>query len=151
MKRINLLLSIAALVFITACSDSGSGSSSPGSTAPSSSATPDTNDGIRTSELSIPEGFNFATEREVSITLSVANSQSERGFMSLYSEFNESAVDYTSQFILTPMNDQTELKTTVMLPNHVNKIWVEVWYPSALGSEITQSIDIVNNTVNTVL
>ncbi|MDD9194311.1 hypothetical protein PVK62_00485 [Aliivibrio sp. S3MY1] len=151
MKRINLLLSIAALVVITACSDSGSGSSSPGSTAPSSSATPDTKDGIRTSELSIPEGFNFATEREVSITLSVANSQSDRGFMSLYSEFNEGTVDYTSQFILTPMNDKTELKTTVMLPNHVDKIWVEVWYPSALGHEITQSIDIVNNTVNKVL
>ncbi len=67
--------------------------------------------------------------------------------MSIYTEFNEGAVDYTSQIILTPMNDSTEFKSSMMLPNHVDKVWVEIWYPSALGSEIKQMIDIVDNTV----
>ena len=157
MKNINFLLSITALTFLAACSDSSSGSSSDegagsGSTTPASTlpATEGEN-GIKTSELSIPEGFTFSTEREVSITLSVASSQSERGFMSLYSEFKDGVVDHTSQFIITPMNDETEFQTSVMLPNHVDKIWVEVWYPSAVGHEITQSVDIVDNTINAVL
>ncbi|WP_375320405.1 hypothetical protein [Aliivibrio logei] len=154
MKHIHLLLGITALTFLAACSDSSSGSSSGGGAAPGTdSAVPAAEgvNGIKTSELSIPEGFTFSTEREVSITLSVASSQSERGFMSLYSEFKDGVVDHTSQFIITPMNDETEFQTSVMLPNHVDKIWVEVWYPSAVGHEITQSVDIVDNTINAIL
>ena len=155
MKNINLLLSIVTLTFLSACDSGGdggsSGSSTPGSTPSNVSAIPETQVGVSTSELSAPEGFSFSTEREVSFNLSVASSQSERGFMSIYTEFNEGIVDYTSQIILTPMNDTTEFTTNVMLPNHVDKIWVEVWYPSALGNEIKTSVDIVGNTANAIL
>ncbi|MUJ25108.1 hypothetical protein [Aliivibrio fischeri] len=145
MKRINILLSIAIITFLAACSDSSSGTS--GGAAPAAADVPKKESGIKTSELSVPEGFTFSTEREVTFDLSVASSQSDRGFMSIYTEFNEGAVDYTSQIILTPMNDSTEFKSSMMLPNHVDKVWVEIWYPSALGSEIKQMIDIVDNTV----
>ncbi|MBB1313041.1 hypothetical protein [Aliivibrio sp. SR45-2] len=155
MKNINLLLSIVTLTFLSACDSGGdggsSGSSTPGSTPSNVSAIPETQVGVSTSELSAPEGFSFSTEREVSFNLSVASSQSDRGFMSIYTEFNEGIVDHTSQIILTPMNDTTEFTTNVMLPNHVDKIWVEVWYPSALGNEIKTSVDIVDNTVNAIL
>jgi hypothetical protein len=156
MKNINLLLSIVTLTFLSACDSGGGGGSSSGSSTPDStpsniSATPETQVGVSTSELSAPEGFSFSTEREVSFNLSVASSQSDRGFMSIYTEFNEGIVDHTSQIILTPMNDTTEFTTNVMLPNHVDKIWVEVWYPSALGNEIKTSVDIVDNTVNAIL
>lgn len=155
MKNINLLLSIVTLTFLSACDSGGgggsSGSSTPDSTPSNISATPETQVGVSTSELSAPEGFSFSTEREVSFNLSVASSQSDRGFMSIYTEFNEGIVDHTSQIILTPMNDTTEFTTNVMLPNHVDKIWVEVWYPSALGNEIKTSVDIVDNTVNAIL
>ncbi|OCH22990.1 hypothetical protein [Aliivibrio logei] len=155
MKNINLLLSIVTLTFLSACDSGGdggsSGSSTPGSTPSNVSAIPETQVGVSTSELSAPEGFSFSTEREVSFNLSVASSQSDRGFMSIYTEFNEGIVDHTSQIILTPMNDTIEFTTNVMLPNHVDKIWVEVWYPSALGNEIKTSVDIVDNTVNAIL
>lgn len=155
MKNINLLLSIVTLTFLSACDSGGdggsSGSSTPGSTPSNVSAIPETQVGVSTSELSAPEGFSFSTEREVSFNLSVASSQSDRGFMSIYTEFNEGIVDHTSQIILTPMNDTTEFTTNVMLPNHVDKIWVEVWYPSALGNEIKTSVEIVDNTVNAIL
>ncbi|OCH13689.1 hypothetical protein A6E05_05125 [Aliivibrio sp. 1S165] len=149
MKKINLLLSIAGISLLSACggSDSG-GSSNNDSSVPSSVSVAN---GIRTSELSAPEGFAFSTEREVTFNLSVANSQSERGFMSIYTEFNEGVVDYTSQIIVTPMNDQTVFESIITLPNHVDKVWIEVWYPSAIGSKISSSVDIVDNNVSAVL
>lgn len=154
MKTINLLLSIAGISLLSACggSDSGGSSSDTDNSAPStvSEAAGEVN-GVSTSELSAPEGFKFSTEREVAFNLSVANSQSERGFMSVYTEFNEGVVDYTSQIIVTPMNDQTIFESNIMLPNHVDKVWVEVWYPSAIGSEISASVDIVDNTASAVL
>lgn len=156
MKKINLLLSILTITFLSAC-DSGTTSTTTPNTAAPSTPTPSTGSSnvkentINTSDLSAPEGFNFTTERIVDITLSVASSQNERGFMSVYTESKKGEVDSKTQIVLTPMNDKTEFRSSVMLPNHVNKIWVEVWYPDALGTEIKASVDIVDDTANAIL
>jgi hypothetical protein len=166
MKKINLLLSILTITFLSAC-DSGTTSTAAPNTAAPSTATPSTaapstttpstgssnlkENIINTSDLSAPEGFDFTSERIVDITLSVASSQNERGFMSIYTESKEGKVDSKTQIVLTPMNDKTEFRSSVMLPNHVNKIWVEVWYPDALGTEIKASVDIVDDTASAIL
>ncbi|MEZ8038668.1 hypothetical protein ACED25_03640 [Vibrio sp. 1F263] len=145
MKTIKLILSGVGFVFLSACGGGGGGdstASSPSTVAPPSnttapvSVTPPSNStvgsnnvvtpapvvipqSIKSSELSIPEGFDFSTEREVSVNVDVASSQSSRGFMSIYTEFNGDVVDYTSQVLRSPINQDIEFSATLLLPNHV--------------------------------
>ncbi|OBT18532.1 hypothetical protein A9266_15725 [Vibrio tasmaniensis] len=165
MKTIKLILSSVTLVFLTACGGGGGGggstTSSPSSVAPPSSAPAGGSNAVISSvapaqalksvELSVPEGFDFSTEREVVVTVDVASSQSSRGFMSIYTDFNREVVDYTSQVLRTPINEDIDFSTTLLLPNHVDKVWVEVWYPSAMGSEVKRLVDINNGQVDVVL
>ena len=146
MKTIKLILSSVSLVFLSACGGGGGGSSS--ASAPSSSAAQQAQKSI---ELVVPEGFDFSTEREVVVSVDVASSQSSRGFMSIYTDFNGEVVDYTSQVLRTPINEDIDFSTTLLLPNHVDKVWVEVWYPSAMGSEVKRLVDINNGQVDVVL
>jgi len=147
MKTIKLILSSVSLVFLSACGGGGGGGSSSAS-APSSSAAQQAQKSI---ELVVPEGFDFSTEREVVVSVDVASSQSSRGFMSIYTDFNGDVVDYTSQVLRTPINEDIDFSTTLLLPNHVDKVWVEVWYPSAMGSEVKRLVDINNGQVDVVL
>ncbi|MCG9565489.1 hypothetical protein [Vibrio chagasii] len=170
MKLSKLMLSSVTLVFLAACGGGGGGggstTSAPSSVPPaddsSSGNSSSANNTVTSSvapaaqvlssvELTIPEGFDFSTEREVAVTVDVASSQSSRGFMSLYTEFDGDVVDYTSQVLRMPINEDTDFSTTLMLPNHVDKVWVEVWYPSALGSEVRNSYSIENNQVDVIL
>ena len=167
MKLSKLMLSSVTLVFLAACGGGGGGG---GSTASAPSSVPPADDSssgtgnntvtssvapaaqvLRSVELTIPEGFDFSTEREVAVTVDVASSQSSRGFMSLYTEFDGDVVDYTSQVLRMPINEDTDFSTTLLLPNHVDKVWVEVWYPSALGSEVRNSYSIENDQVDVIL
>ena len=147
MKTIKLILSSVSLVFLSACGGGGGGGSSSAS-APSSSAAQQAKKSI---ELVVPEGFDFSTEREVVVNVDVGSSQSSRGFMSIYTDFNGEVVDYTSQVLRTPINEDIDFSTTLLLPNHVDKVWVEVWYPSAMGSEVKRLVDINNGQVDVVL
>ncbi|MEZ9952735.1 hypothetical protein AB4395_09645 [Vibrio splendidus] len=147
MKTIKLILSSVSLVFLSACGGGGGGGSSSAS-APSSSAAQQAQKSI---ELVVPEGFDFSTEREVVVNVDVGSSQSSRGFMSIYTDFNGVVVDYTSQVLRTPINEDIDFSTTLLLPNHVDKVWVEVWYPSAMGSEVKRLVDINNGQVDVVL
>ena len=147
MKTIKLILSGVTLVFLSACGGGGGGG---GSSSSSPSSVP-TSQSLKSVELSIPEGFDFSTEREVKVTVDVVSSQSTRGFMSIYTEFNGDVVDYTSQVLRSPINEDIEFSTTLLLPNHVEKVWVEVWYPSAMGSEVKRSVDINNDQVEVIL
>ncbi len=147
MKTIKLILSSVSLVFLSACGGGGGGGSSSAS-APSSSAAQQAQKSI---ELVVPEGFDFSTEREVVVNVDVGSSQSSRGFMSIYTDFNGDVVDYTSQVLRTPINEDIDFSTTLLLPNHVNKVWVEVWYPSAMGSEVKRLVDINNGQVDVIL
>ncbi|KZX68638.1 hypothetical protein A3712_13390 [Vibrio sp. HI00D65] len=171
MKLSKLMLSSVTLTFLAACGGGGGGggstTSAPSSVPPADdSSSGDTSSAgnntvtssdvpeeqvLRAVELTIPEGFDFSTEREVAVTVDVASSQSSRGFMSLYTEFDGDVVDYTSQVLRTPINEDTDFSTTLLLPNHVDKIWVEVWYPSALGSEVKGSFSIENDKVDVLL
>lgn len=177
MKTIKLILSGVGFVFLSACGGGGAGdstASSPSTAAPPSnttapvSVTPPSNSTVgsnnvvtpapvvvpqsnKSSELSIPEGFDFSTEREVSVNVDVASSQSSRGFMSIYTEFNGDVVDYTSQVLRSPINQDIEFSTTLLLPNHVDKVWVEVWYPSAMGSEVKLLVNIEDDNVDVIL
>ncbi|GGJ00312.1 lipoprotein [Shewanella hanedai] len=162
MKTINLLLSTVTLVLLSACGGGGEESTpevvspppvtTPPVVTPPVTTTPDSGGGpVNTSDLLIPDGFDFTTEREVSFNLSVASSQTERGFMSVYTEFNNGVVDYNSQIIRTPMNAGVEFKSNIMVPNHLDKVWVEIWYPAAIGTEVKKQLDIVNGVVNAVL
>ncbi|WP_186171360.1 hypothetical protein [Vibrio chagasii] len=170
MKLSKLMLSSVTLVFLAACGGGGGGggstTSAPSSVPPaddsSSGNSSSANNTVTSSvapvaqvlssvELTIPEGFDFSTEREVAVTVDVASSQSSRGFMSLYTEFDGDVVDYTSQVLRMPINEDTDFSTTLMLPNHVDKVWVEVWYPSALGSEVRNSYSIENDQVDVIL
>ncbi|MEZ9337358.1 hypothetical protein AB4176_05685 [Vibrio splendidus] len=166
MKTIKLILSGVTLVFLSACGGGGGGggstASSPSSVAPPSnapsggstavtSASVPAQQSLKSVELSIPEDFDFSTEREVSVKVDVASSQSTRGFLSIYTEFNGDVVDYTSQVLRSPINEDIEFSTTLLLPNHVEKVWVEVWYPSAMGSEVKRSVDINNDQVEVIL
>ncbi|MFS1428668.1 hypothetical protein LMH73_016385, partial [Vibrio splendidus] len=121
-----------------------------GSSAVTSSVAP-AQQSLSSVELSIPEGFDFSTEREVTVSVDVASSQSSRGFMSIYTDFNGEVVDYTSQVLRTPINEDIDFSTTLLLPNHVDKVWVEVWYPSAMGSELKRLVDINNGQIDVVL
>ncbi len=169
MKLSKLMLSGVTLVFLTACGGGGGGGGG-GSTASAPSSVPPADDSssgtgnntvtssvapaaqvLKSVELTIPEGFDFSTEREVVVTVDVASSQSSRGFMSLYTEFEGDVVDYTSQVLRMPINEDTDFSTTLLLPNHVDKVWVEVWYPSALGSEVKSSYNIENDKVDVLL
>ncbi|MFS1419015.1 hypothetical protein BCU26_013880 [Vibrio splendidus] len=147
MKTIKLMLSSVSLVFLSACGGGGGGGSSSAS-APSSSAAQQAQKSI---ELVVPEGFDFSTEREVVVNVDVGSSQSSRGFMSIYTDFNGDVVDYTSQVLRTPINEDIDFSTTLLLPNHVDKVWVEVWYPSTMGSEVKRLVDINNGQVDVVL
>ena len=147
MKTIKLILSGVTLVFLSACGGGGGGG---GSSSSSPSSVP-TSQSLKSVELSIPEGFDFSTEREVKVTVDVVSSQSTRGFMSIYTEFNGDVVDYSSQVLRSPINEDIEFSTTLLLPNHVEKVWVEVWYPSAMGSEVKRSVDINNDQVEVIL
>ena len=147
MKTIKLMLSSVSLVFLSACGGGGGGGSSSAS-APSSSAAQQAQKSI---ELVVPEGFDFSTEREVVVSVDVASSQSSRGFMSIYTDFNGEVVDYTSQVLRTPINEDIDFSTTLLLPNHVDRVWVEVWYPSAMGSEVKRLVDIENGQVDVIL
>ncbi|UOE82539.1 hypothetical protein LTQ03_17595 [Vibrio splendidus] len=147
MKTIKLILSSVSLVFLSACGGGGGGGSSSAS-APSFSAAQQAQKSI---ELVVPEGFDFSTEREVVVNVDVGSSQSSRGFMSIYTDFNGDVVDYTSQVLRTPINEDIDFSTTLLLPNHVDKVWVEVWYPSAMGSEVKRLVDINNGQVDVVL
>ncbi|MEZ8686520.1 hypothetical protein AB4155_00455 [Vibrio splendidus] len=147
MKTIKLMLSSVSLVFLSACGGGGGGGSSSAS-APSSSAAQQAQKSI---ELVVPEGFDFSTEREVVVSVDVASSQSSRGFMSIYTDFNGEVVDYTSQVLRTPINEDIDFFTTLLLPNHVDRVWVEVWYPSAMGSEVKRLVDIENGQVDVIL
>ena len=147
MKTIKLMLSSVSLVFLSACGGGGGGGSSSAS-APSSSAAQQAQKSI---ELVVPEGFDFSTEREVVVNVDVGSSQSSRGFMSIYTDFNGEVVDYTSQVLRTPINEDIDFSTTLLLPNHVDKVWVEVWYPSAMGSEVKRLVDINNGQIDVVL
>lgn len=170
MKLSKLMLSSVTLVFLAACGGGGGGggstTSAPSSVPPaddsSSGNSSSANNTVTSSvapaaqvlssvELTIPEGFDFSTEREVAVTVDVASSQSSRGFMSLYTEFDGDVVDYTSQVLRMPINEDTDFSTTLMLPNHVDKVWVEVWYPSALGSEVKSSFTIEDDKVDVLL
>jgi len=163
MKLSKLMLSSVALTFLAACGGGGGGG---GSTTSAPSSVPPADDSssgntspavapeaqvLRAVELTIPEGFDFSTEREVAVTVDVASSQSSRGFMSLYTTFEGDVVDYTSQVLRMPINEDTDLSTTLLLPNHIDKVWVEVWYPSALGSEVKSSFNIENDKVDVLL
>ncbi|MDH5885408.1 hypothetical protein [Vibrio splendidus] len=147
MKTIKLMLSSVSLVFLSACGGGGGGGSSSAS-APSSSAAQQAQKSI---ELVVPEGFDFSTEREVVVNVDVGSSQSSRGFMSIYTDFNGDVVDYTSQVLRTPINEDIDFSTTLLLPNHVDRVWVEVWYPSAMGSEVKRLVDIENGQVDVIL
>ena len=147
MKTIKLMLSSVSLVFLSACGGGGGGGSSSAS-APSSSAAQQAQKSI---ELVVPEGFDFSTEREAVVNVDVGSSQSSRGFMSIYTDFNGDVVDYTSQVLRTPINEDIDFSTTLLLPNHVDKVWVEVWYPSAMGSEVKRLVDIENGQVDVIL
>jgi len=169
MKLSKLMLSSVTLTFLAACGGGGGGSttSAPSSVPPADdSSSGDTSSAgnntvtssvvpeeqvLRSVELTIPEGFDFSTEREVAVTVDVASSQSSRGFMSLYTEFEGEVVDYTSQVLRMPINEDTDFSTTLLMPNHVDKVWVEVWYPSALGSEVKSSFNIENDKVDVLL
>ncbi|MFM2607947.1 hypothetical protein AAFX30_10015 [Vibrio chagasii] len=170
MKLSKLMLSSVTLAFLAACGGGGGGggstTSAPSSVPPaddsSSGNSSSANNTVTSSvapaaqvlssvELTIPEGFDFSTEREVAVTVDVASSQSSRGFMSLYTEFDGDVVDYTSQVLRMPINEDTDFSTTLLLPNHVDKVWVEVWYPSALGSEVRNSYSIENDQVDVIL
>lgn len=169
MKLSKLMLSSVTLVFLAACGGGGGGSttSAPSSVPPADdSSSGNTSSAgnntvtssvapaaqvLRSVELTIPEDFDFSTEREVAVTVDVASSQSSRGFMSLYTEFDGDVVDYTSQVLRMPINEDTDFSTTLLLPNHVDKVWVEVWYPSALGSEVRNSYSIENDQVDVIL
>ena len=171
MKLSKLMLSSVTLTFLAACGGGGGGggstTSAPSSVPPADdSSSGDTSSAgnntvtssvvpeeqvLRSVELTIPEGFDFSTEREVAVTVDVASSQSSRGFMSLYTEFDGDVVDYTSQVLRTPINENTDFSTTLLLPNHVDKVWVEGWYPSALGSEMKGSFNIENDKVDVLL
>ncbi|EDK29994.1 hypothetical protein VSWAT3_26176 [Vibrionales bacterium SWAT-3] len=170
MKLSKLMLSSVTLAFLAACGGGGGGggstTSAPSSVPPaddsSSGNSSSANNTVTSSvapaaqvlssvELTIPEGFDFSTEREVAVTVDVASSQSSRGFMSLYTEFDGDVVDYTSQVLRMPINEDTDFSTTLLLPNHVDKVWVEVWYPSALGSEVKSSFNIENDKVDVLL
>ena len=163
MKLSKLMLSSVTLTFLAACGGGGGGG---GSTTSAPSSVPPADDSssgntspavapeaqvLRAVELTIPEGFDFSTEREVAVTVDVASSQSSRGFMSLYTGFEGDVVDYTSQVLRMPINEDTDLSTTLLLPNHIDKVWVEVWYPSALGSEVKSSFNIENDKVDVLL
>ncbi|MEZ8648684.1 hypothetical protein AB6D92_06905 [Vibrio splendidus] len=165
MNTTKLMLSSVTLVFLTACGGGGGGgstTSTPSSVAPPSSAPAGVSNAVTSSvtpvqqalksvELSVPEGFDFSTEREVVVSVDVASSQSSRGFMSIYTDFNGEVVDYTSQVLRTPINEDIDFSTTLLLPNHVDKVWVEVWYPSAMGSEVKRLVDIENGQVDVIL
>ncbi|PTO89090.1 hypothetical protein CWN98_06530 [Vibrio splendidus] len=167
MNTTKLMLSSVTLVFLTACGGGGGGgggstTSTPSSVAPPSSAPAGVSNTVTSSvtpvqqalksvELSVPEGFDFSTEREVVVSVDVASSQSSRGFMSIYTDFNGEVVDYTSQVLRTPINEDIDFSTTLLLPNHVDRVWVEVWYPSAMGSEVKRLVDIENGQVDVIL
>ncbi|MEZ8272764.1 hypothetical protein AB6C54_12155 [Vibrio splendidus] len=165
MNTTKLMLSSVTLVFLTACGGGGGGgstTSTPSSVAPPSSAPAGVSNTVTSSvtpvqqalksvELSVPEGFDFSTEREVVVSVDVASSQSSRGFMSIYTDFNGEVVDYTSQVLRTPINEDIDFSTTLLLPNHVDRVWVEVWYPSAMGSEVKRLVDIENGQVDVTL
>jgi hypothetical protein len=165
MNTTKLMLSSVTLVFLTACGGGGGGggstTSSPSSVAPPSSDPVGGSNTVTSSvapaqalksvELSVPEGFDFSTEREVVVTVDVASSQSSRGFMSIYTDFNGEVIDYTSQVLRTPVNEDIDFSTTLLIPNHVDKVWVEVWYPSAIGSEVKRLVDINNGQVDVIL
>lgn len=170
MKLSKLMLSSVTLVFLAACGGGGGGggstTSAPSSVPPaddsSSGNSSSANNTVTSSiapaaqvlssvELTIPEGFDFSTEREVAVTVDVASSQSSRGYLSLYTEFDGDVVDYSSQVLRMPINEDTDFSTTLLLPNHVDKVWVEVWYPSALGSEVRNSYSIENDQVDVIL
>ncbi|MEZ8787578.1 hypothetical protein AB6D73_10020 [Vibrio splendidus] len=165
MNTTKLMLSSVTLVFLTACGGGGGGgstTSTPSSVAPPSSAPAGVSNTVTSSvtpvqqalksvELSVPEGFDFSTEREVVVSVDVASSQSSRGFMSIYTDFNDEVVDYTSQVLRTPINEDIDFSTTLLLPNHVDRVWVEVWYPSAMGSEVKRLVDIENGQADVIL
>ena len=88
MNTIKLMLSSVTLVFLTACGGGGGGggstTSTPSSVAPPSSAPAGVSNAVTSSvapvqqalksvELSVPEGFDFSTEREVVVCVDVAS------------------------------------------------------------------------------
>ena len=102
MKIRNWIVSVLAILFVFGCGggdDSGSGSSTPPAGVTQDDDQVENDDqqpqedddqaqdekptGI-TANLVVPEDFDFKSEREVKVELSVANSQYSRGFLSVY-------------------------------------------------------------------
>ncbi|EDP59961.1 hypothetical protein [Vibrio sp. AND4] len=171
MKIRNWIVSVLAILFVFGCGggdDSGSDSSTP----PVSVTQDDeeqaengeqqTGDedqaqdedvaptGI-TANLVVPEDFDFKSEREVKVELSVANSQYTRGFLSVYTDIVDGEVDYNSQVIRAPVTSGKPYEGVLMLPNHKQAIWVEVWYPEDIGAVIKQQVDVIDGVASAQL
>ncbi|MDK9757313.1 hypothetical protein KIV40_18405 [Vibrio sp. D173a] len=149
MKIRNWIVSVLAILFVFGCGggdDSGSGSSTP----PAGVTQDEKPTGI-TANLVVPEDFDFKSEREVKVELSVANSQYSRGFLSVYTDMSDGTVDYNSQVIRTPVTNGESYNGVVMLPNHQTAIWVEVWYPEDLDAVIKKKVDVVDGVASAQL
>jgi len=147
MKACKLLFSSAAVLFLFGCGggDSGSGSVAPPVSTQEAPVVVDTGvtSGI-TENLVVPDDFDFSSESEVAIELTVASNQLNRGYLSVYTDSREGVVDYTSQIIRAPVKSGQTFDSVIMLPNHSDSIWVEVWYPTDLDSTIKQRVAVVD-------
>ena len=169
MKIRNWIVSVLAILFVFGCGggdDSGSGSSTPPAGVTQDDDQVENDDqqpqedddqaqdekptGI-TANLSVPVDFDFKSEREVKVELSVANSQYSRGFLSVYTDMSDGTVDYNSQVIRTPVTNGESYNGVVMLPNHQTAIWVEVWYPEDLDAVIKKKVDVVDGVASAQL
>ena len=145
MKIHNWIVSVLAILFVFGC---GGGDDSGSSTPP---VTEDESPSVITANLVVPEDFDFKSEREVKVELSVVNREYERGFLSVYTDVSDGTVDYTSQVIRTPVKNGDSYNGVVMLPNHQTAIWVEVWYPEDLDAVIKQKVDVVDGVASAQL
>ena len=147
MKACKLILSNVAVLFLFGCGgdDSGSSTVSPPVSNQEEPVIVETGvtSGI-TENLVVPEDFDFSSESEVAIELTVASNQLNRGFLSVYTDKREGVVDYNSQVIRTPVQSGQTFESVIMLPNHSDSIWVEVWYPTDLDSTIKQNVEVVD-------
>lgn len=106
---------------------------------------------IDTTDLMIPPGFDFETDREVTMSFIVDNEVAERAFLSAYPHNVNDKTDFQTQLLRIELTGGAHIETHMMLPNHTEKIMVEVWLPGSNQNIVKKTYDIIDGKVSVVL
>jgi len=155
MKYLSILtpcaLAISALL-VGCGGGEGGGASAPPST-PTPALYGEALEEAETAELVAQKGFNFGTDYQVDVSLSVAEPAGAEGYLSLYTEFDAASgrPDYASRIVLSTLDNQGGYNHSMRLPNHVTQVWAEVWYRDAPTKPLKQMLTVSNGVINETL